>query len=342
MPNVRVTGGNTSMARILIIDEPASRAMLATPLGATGHTIATVGDGAAELAHALNPPPDLVIADILLPELDGYALARQVSSDPALARTRIVFAAAAHLLNEAYAIAAACGVAHVLAKPAEPATILDTVAAALAGPPPDALAHDAALERAYPRLLASEAHFRMLVENAPDLIQRVTPDARLVYVNQAWLRTLGYTTDEVDGLRLWDIVASEDLPVCQQLFARVLAGEALDVLQAAFVCKDGRRAVLEGQLAAQRVDGRIIAVQAFFRDITTRKQAEAQAHASAIRLRVLADASRAFAAAGIDEQAVLDLVARRTVELLCDFCLIRAVSDDRRWLQPVAMYAADP
>ena len=63
---------------------------------------------------------------------------------------------------------------------------------------------------------------------------------------------------------------------------------------------------------------------------------------SAERLRVLADASRAFAEAGADFQEVLDHVARIAAEYLEAMCIVRLLSDDGEWLDVVAFYHSDP
>ena len=63
---------------------------------------------------------------------------------------------------------------------------------------------------------------------------------------------------------------------------------------------------------------------------------------SAKRLRVLADASRAFAEAGDDAQEVLEQVARTAAEQLDAICIVRLLSGDGKWLDAVATYHSDP
>ena len=60
------------MSRILVVeDEERLRRALAINLKAHGHTVEAVGDGAAALRAAASAPPDLVIVDLGLPDLDG-------------------------------------------------------------------------------------------------------------------------------------------------------------------------------------------------------------------------------------------------------------------------------
>jgi PAS domain S-box-containing protein len=145
------------MARILVIDdEPASRELLATLLGYHGHSILVACDGAQGFSIALAEQPDLIITDILMPELDGYALATSIRADPDLARIRIMFYTALDLSAEVRQLAAASGITHIVTKPAEPAAILTMVQAALssaAQAPPGM--PNSELDQAYLRQLTS-------------------------------------------------------------------------------------------------------------------------------------------------------------------------------------------
>jgi len=62
------------VARVLIIeDERAMRIGLEDCLRAEGHRILTANDGEAGLQRALREKPDLILLDIMLPRLDGFA-----------------------------------------------------------------------------------------------------------------------------------------------------------------------------------------------------------------------------------------------------------------------------
>ena len=80
------------MTRVLIVDdEPESRTRLRSLLQAHGHAVSEATNGLEALEHARQQPPDLVISDILMPQMDGFALCRASRTDPALARTPFVF-----------------------------------------------------------------------------------------------------------------------------------------------------------------------------------------------------------------------------------------------------------
>jgi PAS domain S-box-containing protein len=127
------------MATILIVDDrPLNREFLVTLLGYRGHRLLEAADGAEALALARAETPDLVIADILMPTMDGYEFVHQLRADRSIAHTQVIFYTAYYHEREALALAHGCGVAHILTKPSEPEVVLRTVDQALEGvsPPP--------------------------------------------------------------------------------------------------------------------------------------------------------------------------------------------------------------
>lgn len=67
------------MNRLLIVeDELAMRTALADVLETEGYRVITAPDGAAGLERALKERPDLVLLDIMLPKLDGFAVCAEL------------------------------------------------------------------------------------------------------------------------------------------------------------------------------------------------------------------------------------------------------------------------
>jgi DNA-binding response OmpR family regulator len=66
-------------ARILIVeDEPPMRLALHDILDTEGYRVQTAADGEAGLHHALEQRPDLILLDVMLPKLDGFALCSEL------------------------------------------------------------------------------------------------------------------------------------------------------------------------------------------------------------------------------------------------------------------------
>lgn len=122
------------MATILVVDDdPAARDLLTTVLGYANHHTRESHDGAEALRLLDAFAPDLIIVDLLMPTMDGLEFARRLRQLPAHAHVPLVFYTAAYLEPQAQRLAAACGVSHVITKPAEPEQIFRIVNTALHG-----------------------------------------------------------------------------------------------------------------------------------------------------------------------------------------------------------------
>lgn len=123
-------------------------------------------------------------------------------------------------------------------------------------------------------LKESEERYHDLLENANDLVQSVNANGSFLYVNRAWKELMGYTDEEIAGMRVFDIIASSCRDHCMTVFQRVMSGEKIHRVEVEFVAKDGRVIILEGSVNCSFVDGRPVATRSIFRDITERKLAE--------------------------------------------------------------------
>jgi signal transduction histidine kinase len=129
------------MTTILIVDdEPSIRKYLAVTLGDGGYRVVEAADGVEALEQVHAERPDLVITDIIMPRMNGFEFVRRLRSDPAVARTSVVFITAVFYAEETRTLAQACGVIQLIAKPFKPDEVLRTVGLALSTTAPAPLA----------------------------------------------------------------------------------------------------------------------------------------------------------------------------------------------------------
>jgi two-component system cell cycle response regulator DivK len=71
--------------RILVVeDQPDGRQIIRDMLAGTGYEITEAENGEEALAAIRKQRPDLILMDIQLPIMDGYAAMNQIKADPAL------------------------------------------------------------------------------------------------------------------------------------------------------------------------------------------------------------------------------------------------------------------
>jgi CheY-like chemotaxis protein len=122
--------------RILLVDDDvATRDALTDALVAEGYEVRGAGDGqeALDLLRT-EPPPDLILLDLMMPGLNGWEFRHRQVQDPALRRIPVIVLSAAGAGLEDVAD----GVADFLHKPVDSGLLLETVRRHCPSPVPPA------------------------------------------------------------------------------------------------------------------------------------------------------------------------------------------------------------
>ena len=132
LPGAPSTPVKNDICTILIVDDHVlNREFLTALLGYSGHRLLEAANGVEGLDIMRTERPDLIISDILMPNMDGYEFVTRVHENPVLADVPIIFYTATYREQEAILLAQACGVRWVLPKPSDPEVIVRTVNEAL-------------------------------------------------------------------------------------------------------------------------------------------------------------------------------------------------------------------
>lgn len=109
---------------ILIVDDQQDLARtLALLLADAGYPTRMAHDGEAALTEIQADPPDLVVLDVNMPGMDGFALASMLKSDPATATIPIIMLSAQDGRGSKM-IGLESGAEEYLSKPVDPAELL--------------------------------------------------------------------------------------------------------------------------------------------------------------------------------------------------------------------------
>jgi two-component system sensor histidine kinase/response regulator len=177
----REEGGG--MARVLLIDDDDMlRDVYAEMLDATGHQAMRAGTGATGIEMIRSTRPDLVICDVNMPGMDGYAVLDAVRADPQIASTPFLFLTGLDARHH-FRAAMSLGADDYLSKPVRQEDLVAAVEARLArraAERRDSERRVAELQRSVTFLLPHELRTPLTVilggsEMLRDLHQEMTP-----------------------------------------------------------------------------------------------------------------------------------------------------------------------
>jgi DNA-binding response OmpR family regulator len=124
-------------ARVLWADDdPMIRTVMATNLEAEGFDVQTVADGDAAYEATVRIHPDVLVLDIMMPGRDGYAVLRDLRSNPETAEVPVVLLSAKATDAEVWEGWKA-GADYYITKPFDPTELTDFIEHLLAKPSPD-------------------------------------------------------------------------------------------------------------------------------------------------------------------------------------------------------------
>jgi diguanylate cyclase (GGDEF)-like protein/PAS domain S-box-containing protein/putative nucleotidyltransferase with HDIG domain len=195
-------------ATILAIDDNPDnlltlKALLSEPFPEL--TVLTATSGSEGLVLAASQMPDVILLDIVMPGMDGYAVCRALKADPQFCDIPIVFVTAIGQQRESRIKALECGAEAFLTKPIDESELTAMIRAMLkiraAGRQRQAdylqLADQAAHDIVERRL--AEERYRLLFETMTQGVVYQTADGRIIAANPAAERILGLSVEQMLG-----------------------------------------------------------------------------------------------------------------------------------------------
>lgn len=125
-------------------------------------------------------------------------------------------------------------------------------------------------------LRTSEEKYHDLFQNANDAIFIVGADLRYVDINKKAVEMLGYSKEELLGMRITDLLPPEQLPRSEAEFEKIRNRGSYEQFTGRVRTRDGRWLDVEVNSSAIVENGKVIGSRDILRDITGRKQAEAE------------------------------------------------------------------
>ncbi len=194
-----------------------------------------------------------------------------------------------------------------------------------------------------------QARLRTIIENAPGGIVVANNRGRIILANPMAEQILGQelpAEETGDDLLRFQICQLDGTPFSSRdtiIWRSSVLGETITDQELLLFREDGqRRYLLASATPILDRKGAQSGSIVIFQDITQRKHREHEIQENVVRTEVLSTMTQSFTQAGLDYETVLNTIAWKITETLADGCIIRLVSDDGRWLNPVAAHFHQP
>jgi PAS domain S-box-containing protein len=119
---------------LLVDDDPPQRRLAELALSSAGFVVSVAEDGAMALRLAAESKPDAIVSDVLMPQMDGFALCRAIRRSPGLMQVPIVLMSAHYLEDEDRALAVRFGANHYVSRGAGFDVVVRSVLEAMDAP----------------------------------------------------------------------------------------------------------------------------------------------------------------------------------------------------------------
>jgi DNA-binding response OmpR family regulator len=131
---LQARSGDRQGASLLVVDDdPFIARLLEIELVAVGYDVRTAGNGESALELAVERCPDLVLADVMMPNMDGFELTRRLRMDQRTASAKVILLTARGLSAdrlEGFAV----GADEYVIKPFDTPELLNRIGEVLARP----------------------------------------------------------------------------------------------------------------------------------------------------------------------------------------------------------------
>ena len=185
---------------ILVVEDfPNILELLEVALKFMGYPVVTATNGMEALEKIDRQLPSLVVSDILMPKLDGYALGHRLRMNPRTRHIPMIFLSATYVTPEDQAFALSLGGARFIEKPVDTGQFLDMVEEVLKSPPTQTSSLSTReFIHGYRERLESKLHYKNVqITRTERLLETLPEDQKPAY--QALLAEARAQRDEIQN-----------------------------------------------------------------------------------------------------------------------------------------------
>jgi PAS domain S-box-containing protein len=322
-PRQSLEGGH----RILLADDNADMRKYVRRLLAPSCDVQTVADGEAALEAIHQRLPDLVIADVMMPKLDGFGLLKELRSHERTAAIPVVLLSA-RSGEESRIEGLKAGADDYVVKPFSTRELLARVTSQLN------------MARIRREAMESQRKLRLdaellaaIVDSSDDAIISKNLDGVITSWNKSAERLFGYTAAEAVGQHITLIIPLDRRKEEEMILARLRSGQRIDHFETVRQRKDGTHVDLSLTISPVKDwTGRVVGASKVARDVTERKRTERALRESEEQFRKLSETLEAEVQVRTSELEQRNADVLRQSEQLRELSrrLLQAQDEERR------------
>jgi len=266
---MRVSRATRTLPLVLVVDDDLTiRMLVREALELAGFAVEEVADGIQALSGLDRVQPDVVLMDVMMPEMDGFTACAEIRKLPEGERLPVVMMTGLddiESINRAYEV----GATDFITKPLNWVILGHRIHYILRA------------SRAFNELRKSTEQYRALMEASSQAGEGVVviqdggqKEALCIFANEEAIHITGYPQEKLYQTSWMDIVHQEYREGERDRYRRRLSGERFSALKEIVILKNnGQEVPIEITSLVTEFNGQA-AVVSFFRDISERKKAE--------------------------------------------------------------------
>ena len=255
--------------RVLVVnDSPEQLEFCAFVLRDAGYSVATAVNGRDAMAVLERETPDLVLSDVVMPQMDGIELCRHLRSAPGLSTIPLLLVSGQRKDSDSAAAGLRAGADGYLEIPFDPMRLISSVGRLLER------------RRAEEQVRRQLAFTQTITASLDEAVCALDDELRLTFANPAAEAALGEPGEQLLGRAIGEVLTIEDAELTGGAAGACRIRQALDggvserVESAMFRPRDGRVFPAAYTVSPIRTGGQIVGAVLAFHDITARAQAD--------------------------------------------------------------------
>ncbi len=251
---------------IIAEDNEDARLILEKTLLSAGHNVRTASNGIEALQLTRDAPPDMIISDILMPEMDGFTFCREIKSDRALHTIPFIFYTATYTDKKDEELALSLGASRFIIKPVSSEIFLKEIDNVVGEHqnkklivPIEPTRRNEEICRMYNEALVrklekkiedlekskvaleeSYQKYYTLFNNSNDAIYLLHPDSgKILECNCKAAEITGYTIEELKNMHAYDLHPDEEKSMGPEIIEKIYDKTVTDIKGLHHQKKDG-------------------------------------------------------------------------------------------------------